>query len=112
MSNLSPASVRPIGAGYDPTVRHRASTCKAAAMANDPRSDVLRHADTAMVSTIDPLATRAGVDAMAAGGNAVDAAIATGFAMAVVHPSAGNIGGGGFMVIRLPDGRATATDFL
>ena len=83
MSSLSAASVRPVGAGYDPVVGHRASTCNAAAMANDPRSDVLQHADTAMVSTIDPLATRAGVDAMAAGGNAVDAAIAANSVLAV-----------------------------
>jgi len=56
-------------------------------------------------------ASRAGADVLAAGGNAVDAAIATGFALAVTHPSAGNIGGGGFMVIRFPDGGTTALDF-
>ncbi len=56
-------------------------------------------------------ASKAGADVLAAGGNAVDAAIATGFALAVTHPSAGNIGGGGFMVIRFPDGGTTALDF-
>ena len=56
-------------------------------------------------------ASKAGADVLAAGGNAVDAAIATGFALAVTHPSAGNIGGGGFMVIRFPDGTTTALDF-
>src|SRR5690606_3248064 len=50
-------------------------------------------------------------EVLADGGNAVDAAIATGFALAVTHPTAGNIGGGGFMVIRFPDGRATTIDF-
>jgi gamma-glutamyltranspeptidase / glutathione hydrolase len=57
------------------------------------------------------LASEVGRDVLAAGGNAVDAAIATGFALAVTHPSAGNIGGGGFMVIRFPNGTATALDF-
>ena len=57
------------------------------------------------------LASEAGRDVLAAGGNAVDAAIATGFALAVTHPSAGNIGGGGFMIIRFPNGTATAIDF-
>jgi len=57
------------------------------------------------------LASEAGRDVLAAGGNAVDAAIATGFALAVTHPSAGNIGGGGFMVIRFPNGTATTLDF-
>ncbi|MFQ5536300.1 MAG: gamma-glutamyltransferase [Gemmatimonadota bacterium] len=57
------------------------------------------------------LASEVGRDVLAAGGNAVDAAIATGFALAVTHPSAGNIGGGGFMVIRFPNGATTAIDF-
>ena len=56
-------------------------------------------------------ASEVGRDVLAAGGNAVDAAIATGLALAVTHPSAGNIGGGGFMVIRFPNGNSTAIDF-
>ncbi len=64
-----------------------------------------------MVVSANLIASRAGAEVLRAGGNAVDAAIATGFALAVVHPSAGNIGGGGFMVIRFPDGRTTALDF-
>jgi len=64
-----------------------------------------------MVVSEHPLASQAGRDVLATGGNAVDAAIATGFALAVTHPAAGNIGGGGFMVIRFPDGTTTALDF-
>jgi len=64
-----------------------------------------------MVVSEHPEASRAGAEVLAAGGNAVDAAIATGFALAVTHPSAGNIGGGGFMVIRFPNGTATTFDF-
>ena len=64
-----------------------------------------------MVVSASAIASQAGRDVLAAGGNAVDAAIATGFALAVTYPTAGNIGGGGFMVIRLPDGRATTIDF-
>ena len=64
-----------------------------------------------MVVSESALASEVGRDVLAAGGNAVDAAIATAFALAVTFPRAGNIGGGGFMVIRFPDGRATALDF-
>ncbi len=64
-----------------------------------------------MVVSVERRASQVGRAVLRAGGNAVDAAIATGFALAVTHPSAGNIGGGGFMVIRFPDGRATAIDF-
>ncbi len=65
----------------------------------------------AAVSSADEISSRVGVEVLRAGGNAVDAAIAVGFALAVTHPTAGNIGGGGFMVIRTPDGVATTIDF-
>ena len=64
-----------------------------------------------MVVSASTIASAAGRDVLADGGNAIDAAIATGFALAVTYPVAGNIGGGGFMVIRFPDGRSTAIDF-
>jgi gamma-glutamyltranspeptidase / glutathione hydrolase len=64
-----------------------------------------------MVSTTDRVASEVGVEVLRRGGNAVDAAVATHFALAVVNPEAGNIGGGGFMVLRMADGQTAALDF-
>lgn len=69
------------------------------------------YARKGMVVAQEPLAADVGVTILRSGGNAVDAAVAVGFALAVTHPFAGNIGGGGFMLIRLADGRTTFIDF-
>jgi gamma-glutamyltranspeptidase / glutathione hydrolase len=65
----------------------------------------------AMVASSEPNATEAGVEILKAGGNAVDAAVAVGFALAVTHPFAGNIGGGGFMLVRLASGESSFIDY-
>ena len=68
-------------------------------------------ATNGMVVSAERHASEAGVAVMRRGGNAVDAAVATGFALAVTFPVAGNVGGGGFLVLRFPDGRATTLDY-
>jgi gamma-glutamyltranspeptidase/glutathione hydrolase len=68
-------------------------------------------AENGMVVSAQHLATKTGVDVLKDGGNAVDAAVAVGYALAVVYPAAGNLGGGGFMTIQLADGRKTFLDF-
>ncbi|MGD8203955.1 gamma-glutamyltransferase [Pantoea sp. FN0305] len=68
-------------------------------------------AQQGMVASVDETATQIGVDILRQGGNAVDAAVAVGFALAVTHPQAGNLGGGGFMLLRTASGRTTAIDF-
>jgi len=69
------------------------------------------HAPHAMVTSIHELASRAGAEMMQAGGNAIDAAVATGFALSVVHPQAGNLGGGGFLLLRKASGEVRFIDF-
>jgi len=89
-----------------------------AAIAQQDTSNVLAYrgekparARHGMVVSVHHLAADAGVEILREGGNAVDAAVATGFVLAVVHPIAGNLGGGGFMLIRTHDGRSTFLDF-
>jgi gamma-glutamyltranspeptidase/glutathione hydrolase len=68
-------------------------------------------AEHGMVVAAQHLATQVGVDVLKRGGNAVDAAVAVGYALAVVYPAAGNLGGGGFMTLQMADGRKTFLDF-
>jgi gamma-glutamyltranspeptidase/glutathione hydrolase len=82
------------------------SMVAAAAASTDPV-----HAQHGMVVSVHDLASQVGVEILQAGGNAVDAAVATGFALAVVHPGAGNIGGGGFMLIRMGNGKTHFIDY-
>ncbi|MBP9212459.1 MAG: gamma-glutamyltransferase, partial [Bacteroidetes bacterium] len=79
--------------------------------AHDAASRKPVKAKNGMVVSADPLATQAGLEVLKQGGNAVDAAVAVGFALAVTYPAAGNIGGGGFMNIRMADGRYAAIDY-
>ncbi|RWO41278.1 MAG: gamma-glutamyltransferase [Mesorhizobium sp.] len=80
----------------------------AAALAASPQP---AKGELGMVVTAQHLASEVGVEVLKKGGNAVDAAVAVGYALAVVYPNAGNIGGGGFMTIRFKDGRSTFLDF-
>jgi gamma-glutamyltranspeptidase/glutathione hydrolase len=84
------------------------SLCLTSAFAASPAPVEAEHG---MVVTAQHLATDVGVEVLKSGGNAVDAAVAVGYALAVVYPSAGNLGGGGFMTIRLKDGTKTFLDF-
>ncbi len=68
-------------------------------------------AQSAMVASSSRIASEAGLEVLTAGGNAIDAAVAVGFALAVTYPEAGNIGGGGYMLIRMADGRTAGVDY-
>jgi gamma-glutamyltranspeptidase/glutathione hydrolase len=98
-----------------PALRARFALCLLAALtlaagpALAQRAPV--EAEHGMVASASSLASAIGVEIMKRGGNAADAAVATGVALAVTYPRAGNLGGGGFAVVRLADGRATSIDF-
>ncbi|WP_398500983.1 gamma-glutamyltransferase, partial [Variovorax sp.] len=82
-----------------------------AAGASQAASQAPVAAEHGMVVSAQHLASKVGVDVLQRGGNAVDAAVAVGYALAVVYPAAGNLGGGGFMTVQLADGRKTFLDF-
>src|ERR1044071_810181 len=75
-----------------------------------PENAASSYTNAAVVS-VDPIASNVGIDILKKGGNAVDAAVATALAMAVTWPAAGNLGGGGFMLIRMADGTSEAIDY-
>jgi gamma-glutamyltranspeptidase/glutathione hydrolase len=91
--------------GPSAMLRHQGSQTAHAASRDPVR------ARNGIVASTNEVASRVGVDVMKRGGNAIDAAIAVAFALAVTHPAAGNLGGGGFMVIRLKNGKSTAIDY-
>ena len=95
---------------------HKSGSCLRAALLafairQAPAATQPVRAEHAIVVSVHELASRVGVEIMQAGGNAVDAAVATGFALAVVHPPAGNIGGGGFMLVRMANGQTHFLDY-
>src|SRR3954468_940560 len=79
--------------------------------AQRPMGEEPERAPKAMIASANQLASQVGLSILRKGGNAVDAAVAVAFALAVVHPEAGNLGGGGYMVLRLADGRTSAIDY-
>jgi len=85
--------------------------CYAAALAPLARCEASVRAERGMIVCSESLACEAGAEILRAGGNAIDAAVAVGFALAVTYPAAGNIGGGGFMLIRLAKGEAVVVDY-
>ena len=111
VSTLAPFVFAACAPPKSPSATDTATTTRqASASAKPPRLPTTAVADSAMVVSASPYATRAGLEVLQSGGNAVDAAVAVALALAVTYPAAGNIGGGGFMVARI-NGKNVALDF-
>ena len=108
MRRLAPSLALPLLAFS--ACRQAEPPARAAAAKSDLRPAIVATADSAMVSSASPFATEAGLAVLRNGGNAVDAAVAVAMTLAVTYPSAGNLGGGGFMVARI-NGTNVALDF-
>ena len=111
---LSPASLRVLAVGSALVIGACASEGTTASFNQGwryPWDSPPVTAESGMVVSTDVYASEIGVEVMRAGGNAVDAAIAVSLALAVVNPEAGNIGGGGFMIVRMADGTTAALDY-
>lgn len=114
LASLAACSATPQQASTAPTAVQQTSAAAAASAAYDFDMDVFHPvvANNGMVATEQELASRIGLDILKAGGNAVDAAVGIGFALAVALPNAGNIGGGGFMMVHdAKTGKSVALDF-
>jgi gamma-glutamyltranspeptidase/glutathione hydrolase len=104
----TPMTLEAAQAAAERAARERVPLPSAWTLSAEHTSAVAPHA---MIASNSALASGAGVEVLREGGNAVDAAVAVGFALAVTHPEAGNLGGGGYMLIRLADGRSFALDY-
>ncbi len=108
---LSRRSLFPVAAGLLACLTSLNSFAQAGANVLVWRGEEPAHAKHGMVVSVHHSASDAGLEILREGGNAVDAAVATGFALAVVHPAAGNLGGGGFLLLRTHDGKTTFIDY-
>ena len=97
--------------GTSPAVQPAGPAARRSLPAHDPTDEGTAVGIHGAVSSAEANASEVGLQVLQRGGNAVDAAIAVAFALAVTHPSAGNVGGGGFMVVRMADGKAAAIDY-